>query len=328
MLTFVNRTQNAPGKNVINLCKEKSLVIANHLSYSNRVLGGNLSYRKGKNWISELDLCLMHEKSLPLIKEVRVRQEIKGSDHAPLCVTMDIKRTNLIAPFLLNRAKYLGQSYITPQHKHNKLQKTESSRNVDLNNFKSYMTEHQPPALTEDDLDSALNTSLKVICEGAKNAKKDITNSGESAWDQSQPRWKNLLERNDSGTIWKAINWKGKISDNNTTQPSDEEFKLHFEDLLNTDQGTTQDTDLSDSPYIPVLDNPFTLPELDSALKDLGTGKSYTGICPGLLVGLPMAWLVFFLTLFNVVFQGLRYPVQWTYSKLITLFKSGNRMTC
>ena len=38
--------QNAPGKRLINLCKEKSLVIANHLKYKNRTLGGNLSYKK------------------------------------------------------------------------------------------------------------------------------------------------------------------------------------------------------------------------------------------------------------------------------------------
>ena len=156
------------------------------------------------------------------------------------------------------------------------------------------MADHQPPALTEYDLDSALSTGLEIISEGAKNAKKDDTNTGENTWDQSQPRWKNLLEKNDSGTIWKAINWKGKITENNTVQPSDEQFKLHFEDLLNIDQRNSQDIDLTDSPYIPVLDNPFTLLELNSELKDLKTGKSYTGICPGLLVRLPMIWLIFF----------------------------------
>ena len=44
--------QNAPGKRLINLCKEKSLVVANHLKYENKTLGGNLSYKKGNKWIS------------------------------------------------------------------------------------------------------------------------------------------------------------------------------------------------------------------------------------------------------------------------------------
>ena len=177
-------------------------------------------------------------------------------------------------------------------------------------------------------MDAALSASLKIINEGAKNAKLEQANCRENIWDQSQPRWKNLIERNDSSTIWKAINWKGKMSENDTVQPRDEQFKLHFENLLNTDQRNVPDIDLTDSPHIPVLDDPFTLSELNSALKELKTGKSYMGVCPGLIGRLPILWLIFFLTLFNVAFQGLRYPVQWTYSKLITLFKSGNRMCC
>ena len=99
--------QNASGKKLINLCKENSLIIANHLKTENKIFGGNLSYRKGKKWISELDLCLIHEKTLPLVKEVTVHQEVKGSDHVPLCVTMDITFSNFIAPLLQERAKNL-----------------------------------------------------------------------------------------------------------------------------------------------------------------------------------------------------------------------------
>ena len=161
-------TQTAPGKSLINLCKENSLVIANHLCYGNKRLGGNLSYRKRNSWISELGLCLLHEKCLPLVKELTTRQDIGGSDHAPLCVTMDIKESELIAPFILNRAKHLGQSYVTPKQRNNKLQRTEPSKNVELSNFKSYMEDHPPTALSEDDIHSALSTGLKLLNEGAK----------------------------------------------------------------------------------------------------------------------------------------------------------------
>ena len=330
-LEYVNTcdsTQNAPGKKLLNLCKDKSLVIANHLKCGRKNLGGNLSYRKGKKWISELDLCLVHEKTLPCLKEVTVRQDIKGSDHAPLCVSMDIASSDLIAPFIQERAKNLGKSYFTVHTKDRKLLRTEHSKNIKIDDFRAYMSEHPPPVLAESDLDTVLNTSFELISDGAKNATLEQINVRGNDWEQSQPRWKNLLERNDSSTIWKAINWKGKISEKNTEQPKDEQFKLHFENLLNTDQGSVPDIDLTDSTHIPVLDNPFTLLELNNALKDMKTGKSYTGICPGLLVQLPILWHIFFLTLFNIVFQGFRYPVQWTYSKLVTLFKSGDRMSC
>ena len=42
-----DRTQNAPGKKLINLCKDKSLVIANHLKHSSRS-----GQYEAKKWIS------------------------------------------------------------------------------------------------------------------------------------------------------------------------------------------------------------------------------------------------------------------------------------
>ena len=111
-------------------------------------------------------------------------------------------------------------------------------------------------------------------------------------------------------------------------QPDYMHFKWHFEALLNINTNNCDNIQLDNSPYIPILDDPFTLPELDKAIKDLKPNKGYTGICPGIFAKLPLAWLLFFLTLFNVIFQNLCYPIQWTYSKLITLFKSGNKMVC
>ena len=137
---------------------------------------------------------------------------------------------------------------------------------------------------------------MNIIDKCAKKVRLENENIDTNSWDQTQPRWKNMLENNDSKTIWNAIDWKGKISDDNSDQPDADQFKLHFEDLLNTDQEDQLDIDLSDSPYIPVVDDPFTLGEMNSALKDLKAGKSYTGICPGLLVRLPLVWLMFFPT--------------------------------
>ena len=50
-------------------------------------------------------------------------------------------------------------------------------------------------------------------------------------------RWHKLLSENDPKSIWKAINWKGDISNERESEiarPSDHEFKkIHFENLLN-----------------------------------------------------------------------------------------------
>ena len=86
-----------------------------------------------------------------------------------------------------------------------------------------------------------------------------------SAWGNEE-RWKRLLRENDQRKIWKSINWDGSIDEMTAIAPSDEEFKLHFENLLNPQSTEYEDvTDVSDSPFIPVLDDPITETEVIEA---------------------------------------------------------------
>ena len=182
-------TQNAPGRNLINLCKEKSLVIANHLKHNGKHFGGNLSYRKRKNWISEIDLCLIHEDALPILNEVEIRQEITGSDHAPLCIMLNTTNFDFLYPLLLERAKYLGQSYIRPAVNKTILPKTRSSKEIDMEKFKTYMQSHHPPTLSELDTEIALKTCFETVNKASYSSvrqEEEDTNAQEIL----HPRWK------------------------------------------------------------------------------------------------------------------------------------------
>ena len=114
---------------------------------------------------------------------------------------------------------------------------------------------------------------------------------------------KRLMARNDPSLIWKAINWKGEISDKEPMMPSDDQLSVYFKNLLNFNTDGQSEPNLNSAPYVPVLDDPFTPLELDTVLKDINARKSYTGICPGLLGSLPITWIMYLLTLFNIIFQ-------------------------
>ena len=135
---------------------------------------------------------------------------------------------------------------------------------------------------------------------------------------------------NDSKLIWKSINWKGDISDNDKVQPNEEQFKVHFETLLNPLHPTitVEDVDIDSAPTIPVLDSPFSANELDNVLKSMNINKSFVGVCPGLVKMFPLTWFVFILNLFNIVFMQMSYPMLWCVNKLFVLFKSGDRYDC
>ena len=55
---------------------------------------------------------------------------------------------------------------------------------------------------------------------------------------------------------------------------------------------------------------------------------SYSGLCPGIIKVLPVSWFLFILSMLNVVFLGVCYPMLWCFSKLVILFKSGDRLSC
>lgn len=103
---------NGHGRTLTNICHNNAMVIANHLHKNGRQLGGDLSFKRRNTWISEIDLCLTKRDCIDLIKSVEVRQEVRGSDHAPLCVTLMIESRRAVSPsHLLQRAVSLGQSH-------------------------------------------------------------------------------------------------------------------------------------------------------------------------------------------------------------------------
>ena len=53
-----------------------------------------------------------------------------------------------------------------------------------------------------------------------------------------------------------------------------------------------------------------------------------SGLSPGVLTLLPINWLGLLLVIFNALFIAGLYPVSWTISKLIMLFKKGPLMNC
>ena len=326
----VDFIQNAHGKKLLEFCNGSKMIIANHLVYGGKCFGGGLSFKRRTQWISEIDLCLIKDELLRNLEEVVVNHDISGSDHAPLAVKLNLARMHLRSPFLLNeRAGNLGRSWIAAQTSHY-VERGPSCKKVDIGRFKTDIDEIVPPDLSSISLESVsavLESGCSVINSVAKSAP---SNMSENEWDQRHPRWKRLLDRDDARTIWRSINWRGGIDeDKYSEQPEDTQFKVHFEELLNR---PTQAIDINinseDLPQIPLLDAPFTLQELHDVVKDIKRDKSYIGICPGLFAVLPTSWLLFFLTVFNFVFLCMCYPFSWCHNRLITLFKSGNRMDC
>ena len=86
----------------------------------------------------------------------------------------------------------------------------------------------------------------------------------------NEAKWTRLLKNNDLRTIWEAIGWNGELLESDETSvPSDEEFKMHFEKLLNPeDLEETEHICVNDSPYIPILDDQITVNEVIETVSE------------------------------------------------------------
>ena len=74
-------------------------------------------------------------------------------------------------------------------------------------------------------------------------------------------KWDRLLHDPDDARVWKALDWKGKFTDNaiNNDLPSDEEFKHFYETYLNQygNDSHIYEFDNDNNVNVPILDNPI-----------------------------------------------------------------------
>ena len=168
------------------------------------------------------------------------------------------------------------------------------------------------------------------VYEIAANSIKQDTDK----WDVSINRWHRLLDSGNTANIWKAINWKGGIYHDTKRvrlSPTPSEFKDHFAELLVSDEVVDlTSVDISESPFIPILYIPLTMKELEESVIKIKPNKACdsNGNSPGILRLFPPLILSFILDIFNNIIIAATYPVAWTLSKFIVIFKKGDTMLC
>ena len=312
----------------------RDLVLLNGLNAYRMSNAGECTYRKGTRWISELDSCLVSPALLPAITQFDINQSLQiPSDHAPISLSLSVKciqQESDAMQQVLARSANLGTVQVeaqTPaQWRPRRPMRMES---IDVENAKQYLSITPPPAASENGTDinqvaEELNATLySCALRNQKAAQGSLHASSESQ------RWEALLISNDAKALWKAINWNGCITDENERDiPDDSEFQAHFETLLNPPDA--QQAVIADAAHLPVTDDAITPLEVDNALRSLKKNKSGgpSGIPPGLLTLLPDNWIVYLATFFSAILHSAQYPDEWTRSRLITIFKKGDRLLC
>ena len=123
--------------------------------------------------------------------------------------------------------------------------------------------------------------------------------------------------------MWEKIDWKGSLSKDVGSRPTNDELALHFEKLYSCDDPdeAAKIEQLQTDSYVPGLDDPITQGEIDGAMKEMKKGGyDYNLNILRILVQF-MSPIV--LLLFNIMFF-VSYPVTLATSLLCALPKKGN----
>ena len=90
-----------------NLCVDNSLVVVINIKTATCHFPSNKTYKKGKQWISELDTAVVSFKLLKCINRFKAHQtDWLPADHAPISIELELPKFNI--DITLSRASNLG----------------------------------------------------------------------------------------------------------------------------------------------------------------------------------------------------------------------------
>ena len=324
-----DKKSNQNGKPVISVCKSCDLKPLNHLIFNGNKFQGDLTYKQGSQWISQLDWCLVSANALPHVASFKILHSSGlPTDHAALSLVL--KQFEPSVTDLLYRSKMLGQS-VTPQPQLSR--RAIPYARVDPVSFNAAL----PPPADEwykiENVDTLASTMADTLYETARQSKlppPQSPNPDSPTPKNSTQRWNKLLKSGDSRAIWRSIDWNGKFATSPDTKesPTDTEFCAHYENLMNPPLDPSETEYVPDcNRYIPILDSPISPNEVHESIKDLNANKAagVDGLAPGVLKLLTAQWVLLLTFLFNCVFFG-TYPFIWLVAKVFNIFKKGDKL--
>ena len=331
--SIVDTGKNKNGETITELCIKNLLVPVNNLSTLSSKWSSDLTYRKKTRWISEVDLCLI---SIPLVDAVsnfHVNKDVRfPSDHAPVSVALDFNRCLDTCKIneLVERSHMIGSYSHLTQDKNNSEKKPIPYRSIDGEAFTRNIEELPVPNVVGANVGELLENVTDTLYTCAQNSKKKTVDHYANT--KPSNRWHRIKAVKDSSALWKGIDWNGQYRETVTKEgPSEGAFQNHMERLLNPDGADPViPDDVQSDVTIPLLDDPFSPIEmLDVAYKQMKpSGCGLDGFSSGVMKLLPASWLALLLVILNAIFISGLYPVSWSVSKLIMLYKKGPLMNC
>ena len=287
---------NSNGSDIVQVCKDNSLLVLNNLQSGNQFFQGGLTFRRKKKWISEIDLCMISPLLLDCTKSLCVSQNSNDpSDHAPLSVEF-VFTSDLVHPqSLLTRAENTSGHAVLMSDAYNPSlsRKPIPLHRISPVQFVEQLQDSQPPSVDGKSVDALCAEVSDFIYLSASNARASAPEQPDLSPDLS--RWQRIIDCDDPKMLWRAIDWKGEFDPApEKEKPSDEEFQQHLEQLLNPEHLNDEWPIVDNQVTIPLLDDPVDVKECEYVInKQLKPRKlaGPDGNSPGTFHLFPTQWI-------------------------------------
>ena len=322
---------NSNGRELSNLCRSCGIVPVNHLVCQQVACDGDLTFRRGGDWVSQLDWALISRASVGAVREFKILREADlPSDHAP--IALQLSTAAHAHETLLQRAQQLCRDQYKPDANTKAAgRRPIQFQRVNISRFSNNLTDPGPlMSLCEESPDEACAAISEALYQACRSAKEPpgprVEHHGTR---DAHERWLRLIQQKDYQGIWGAVNWRGGLSSNSlpAATPSETELIQHYSSLLNP-ENLQESSGLicpDEGTYCPVLDDPITENEVRRSIGRSAVDKApgLDGVPPGILRFVPVSWVPLLMCLFNIIFDG-NYPAQWHLAKICSIFKKGN----
>ena len=105
-----DKTRNSNGRDILNVCTSQHIIPVNHLKTQKLKCEGNLTFKKKKHWVSQLDWAMCSKEITSRVTNFQVLYRDLPTNHAPIVVSLDL---SLVAQTpLAEAATLIGRSHI------------------------------------------------------------------------------------------------------------------------------------------------------------------------------------------------------------------------
>lgn len=312
------------------ICLDHNFIVLNNLKVEDKHFVIGKTFRKRDVWVSELDTCVLSPELVNYVKQFgSIKRADLPSDHAPICMTLC--SPGLHVDNVLERASLLGDHAVLYGSATGcrVVKKPINFCYVDKQRFADRLTSVAIPSVPEENDVNVFARNITEVLYGCVEGSKRTPTPGVRQGNQHLGRWERILNDSDDTRVWKAINWKGElegVKNDMDILPSDEDFKTHFESVLNPSPAPPP-PQIGTDVTIPVLDDPISPQEVDCQIRKMKVDKACgpDGLTPGVFSLLPLHWVLTITTLFNAIFMSGVYPVSWVRAVMFMIYKRGSK---